>query len=106
MRVTGFGNVGGYLAGVMPSPLSLGIAKNIASVYKTPLIEVNIKCVLTNTTVMGAYRGAGRPEANYFMERLIERAADEMGIDRIAAAQEEPREERADALHGVLRPAV
>jgi carbon-monoxide dehydrogenase large subunit len=84
VRVNGFGNVGGYLAGVMPSPLSLGIAKNIASVYKTPLLEVNIKCVLTNTTVMGAYRGAGRPEANYFMERLIERAADEMGIDRIA----------------------
>lgn len=84
VRVTGFGNVGGYLAGVMPSPLSLGIAKNIASVYKTPLIEVSIKCVLTNTTVMGAYRGAGRPEANYFMERLIDRAADEMGIDRVA----------------------
>jgi carbon-monoxide dehydrogenase large subunit len=83
VRVKGFGNVGGYLAGVMPSPLSLGIAKNIASVYKTPLLEVNIKCVLTNTSVMGAYRGAGRPEANYFMERLIERAADEMGIDRI-----------------------
>ncbi len=83
VRVKGFGNVGGYLAGVMPSPLSLGIAKNIASVYKTPLIEVNIKCVLTNTSVNGAYRGAGRPEANYFMERLIERAAGEMGIDRI-----------------------
>jgi carbon-monoxide dehydrogenase large subunit len=83
VRIKGFGNVGGYLAGVMPSPLSLGIAKNIASVYKTQQIEVNIKCALTNTTVMGAYRGAGRPEANYFMERLIERAADEMGIDRI-----------------------
>jgi len=84
VRITGYGNVGGYLAGVMPSPLSLGIAKNIASVYKTQQIEVSIRCVLTNTSVMGAYRGAGRPEANYFMERLIERAADEMGIDRIA----------------------
>ena len=39
--------------------------------------------VLTNTTLMGAYRGAGRPEANYFMERLIDRAADEMGINRL-----------------------
>ena len=39
--------------------------------------------MLTNTTLMGAYRGAGRPEANYFMERLIDRAADEMGIDRL-----------------------
>jgi carbon-monoxide dehydrogenase large subunit len=38
---------------------------------------------LTNTTLMGAYRGAGRPEANYFMERLIDRAADEIGIDRL-----------------------
>ena len=40
--------------------------------------------MLTNTTLMGAYRGAGRPEANYFMERLIDRAAAEMGIDRLA----------------------
>lgn len=84
VRVKGYGNVGGFLSGVMPSPLSLGIAKNIASVYRTPLIEVGIKCVLTNTSVMGAYRGAGRPEANYFMERLIETAARDMGIDRIA----------------------
>ncbi|MGN6117993.1 MAG: xanthine dehydrogenase family protein molybdopterin-binding subunit, partial [Nitrobacter sp.] len=44
---------------------------------------VDIKCVLTNTTLLGAYRGAGRPEANYYMERLIDRAADEMGIDRL-----------------------
>jgi carbon-monoxide dehydrogenase large subunit len=84
VRVNGYGNVGGYLAGVMPSPLSLGIAKNISSVYRTPLIEVAIKCVLTNTSVMGAYRGAGRPEANYFMERLIETAAEKMGVDSLA----------------------
>ena len=83
VRLNGFGNVGAYIAGVMPSPLSLNTGKNLASVYSTPLIEVNIKSVLTNTTLMGAYRGAGRPEANYFMERLIDRAADEMGIDRV-----------------------
>ena len=46
-------------------------------------MSVDIKTVLTNTTLMGAYRGAGRPEANYFMERLIDRAADEMGINRL-----------------------
>ena len=39
--------------------------------------------MLTNVTLMGAYRGAGRPEANYFMERLIDTAAREMGIDRL-----------------------
>ncbi|MGM4905189.1 xanthine dehydrogenase family protein molybdopterin-binding subunit [Tardiphaga sp. 866_E4_N2_1] len=82
VRLKGYGNLGAYITGVSPSPLSLNTGKNLASVYKTPLLSVDIKCVLTNTTLMGAYRGAGRPEANYFMERLIDRAADEMGIDR------------------------
>ena len=41
------------------------------------------KCVFTNTTPVGAYRGAGRPEANYYMERLVETAAREIGIDPI-----------------------
>jgi carbon-monoxide dehydrogenase large subunit len=83
VRVRGYGNLGAYITGVAPLPLSLNIAKNINSVYRMPLIGVDIKCVLTNTTLMGAYRGAGRPEANYFMERLIDRAADEIGIDRL-----------------------
>ena len=83
VRVRGYGNLGAYITGVAPLPLSLNIAKNINSVYRMPLIGVDIKCVLTNTTLMGAYRGAGRPEANYFMERLIDRAADETGIDRL-----------------------
>ena len=59
------------------------MVKNLTSVYKTPLIEINTKCVFTNTTPISAYRGAGRPEANYYMERLIETAAKEMGIDRM-----------------------
>lgn len=84
VRVRGYGNLGAYITGVAPLPLSLNIAKNINSVYRMPLIGVDIKCVVTNTTLMGAYRGAGRPEANYFMERLIDRAADEMKIDRLA----------------------
>lgn len=83
VRLSGYGNLGAYITGVSPSPLSLNTAKNLASVYRTPLLQVDVKCVLTNTTLMGAYRGAGRPEANYFMERLIDRAADEMGIDRL-----------------------
>lgn len=83
-RVSGYGNLGAYITGVSPSPLSLNTGKNLPSVYRTPLIAVDIKCVVTNTTLMGAYRGAGRPEANYFMERLIDRAADEMAIDRLA----------------------
>jgi carbon-monoxide dehydrogenase large subunit len=84
VRLSGYGNLGAYITGVAPGPLSLNTAKNLASVYRTPLLGVDIKTVLTNTTLMGAYRGAGRPEANYYMERLIDRAADEMGISRIA----------------------
>jgi aerobic carbon-monoxide dehydrogenase large subunit len=83
VRLSGYGNLGAYITGVAPLPLSLNTGKNLASVYRTPLLSVDIKTVLTNMTLMGAYRGAGRPEANYFMERLIDAAADEMGIDRL-----------------------
>jgi carbon-monoxide dehydrogenase large subunit len=83
VRLTGYGNLGAFITGVAPGPLSINTGKNLASVYRTPLLSVDIKTVVTNTTHMGAYRGAGRPEANYYMERLIDRAADEMGIDRL-----------------------
>ncbi len=83
VRLSGYGNLGAFITGVAPGPLSLNTGKNLASVYRTPLLGVDIKTVLTNTTHMGAYRGAGRPEANYYMERLIDNAADEMGIDRL-----------------------
>lgn len=82
-KLEGYGNLGAYITGVAPGPLSLNTGKNFSSVYRTPLMAVDIKTVLTNTTLMGAYRGAGRPEANYYMERLIDRAADEMGINRL-----------------------
>ncbi|MGY8682609.1 xanthine dehydrogenase family protein molybdopterin-binding subunit [Bradyrhizobium sp. UFLA05-153] len=82
-KLSGYGNLGAYITGVAPSPLSLNTGKNFSSVYRTPLMAIDIKTVLTNTTLMGAYRGAGRPEANYYMERLIDRAADEMGISRL-----------------------
>ena len=57
--------------------------KNLIGVYRTPLIEVSTRIVVTNTQPVGAYRGAGRPEANYYMERLVDTAAAEMGIDRV-----------------------
>src|ERR1700760_1248280 len=84
VRLNGYGNLGGYISGVAPGPLTANVSKNLASVYRTPLLGVDIKAVVTNTSIMGAYRGAGRPEANYYMERLIDRAADEMGIDRLS----------------------
>src|SRR5436190_13618975 len=66
-----------------PGPSTRNAVRNTLGVYKTPLIEVSTKCVFTNTTPVGAYRGAGRPEANYYMERLVDTAAREMGIDQV-----------------------
>jgi len=83
VRMTGFANVGGYLANVGPLMGSVGVTRNLAAIYRTPLIEVATKVVFTNTSPIGAYRGAGRPEANYFMERMIDTAAREMGIDSV-----------------------
>lgn len=81
-RFSGIGNMGGYLSPVGPMMATLNIAKNSIGMYRTPLVEVQAKCVVTNTAPIGAYRGAGRPEGNYFMERLIDAAAAEMGIDK------------------------
>jgi carbon-monoxide dehydrogenase large subunit len=83
VRLSGYGNIGAFIAGVGPGPLSANTTKNLSGVYRTPLIAVDMKVVVTNTSHLSAYRGAGRPEANYYMERLVDRAADEMGIDRL-----------------------
>ncbi len=83
IRLTGTGNMGAYLGTVAPLPSTVNAVKNMVSVYRTPLIEVATQCVFTNTSYVSAYRGAGRPEGNYFMERLIDNAAAEMGIDRL-----------------------
>ena len=83
-RLTGFGNLGAYLSNTVLLPATVNAVKNFAGVYRTPLMEVSTRCVFTNTTPVGAYRGAGRPEGNYYMERLVETAAREMGIDALA----------------------
>jgi carbon-monoxide dehydrogenase large subunit len=83
LRIEGFGNLGACLSNATTIPPTMNTVKNTIGVYRTPLIEVSSRCVFTNTTPVGAYRGAGRPEGNYYMERLVETAAREMGIDRI-----------------------
>src|SRR3954454_13878652 len=83
-RFLGYGNTGAYLGPVSPLMSTLNIVKNAVSVYRIPLIEVSTKVTFTNTVLVSAYRGAGRPEGNYYMERLIDRAAQEMGIDRFS----------------------
>jgi carbon-monoxide dehydrogenase large subunit len=81
VRLTGFGNLGATLANATVIPSTMNTMKNTIGVYRTPLIEVSTRCVVTNTTPVGAYRGAGRPEGNLYMERLVETAARQMRID-------------------------
>ena len=83
LRQTGYGDMGGYLAQFGPLLSTGNQVKNLASIYRTPVMEVATKCVFTNTTFVSAYRGAGRPEGNYYVERVLDLAAAEMGIDRI-----------------------
>jgi len=83
IRLTGYGDMGGYLAQFGPLLPTGNQVKNITSVYRTPLIEVATKCVFTNTNFVSAYRGAGRPEGNYYVERALDLAASELGIDRV-----------------------
>ncbi len=79
MRFDIIGNLGAYLSQYGPYIPYLG-ATMVTGVYRTPLIHVRVRGVYTNTVPVDAYRGAGRPEAAYLLERLVDRAARETGI--------------------------
>ena len=83
MRIDMIGNLGAYMTPFGPVMPSGNIMKNVASLYKTPAIAVTCRCVFTNTVTIAPYRGAGRPEGNYIMERLVDEAARETGCDRL-----------------------
>ena len=83
LRVNGVGDMGAYLTAMGPWPPTMVTGRNIISVYKTPAISYNVKCIFTNTVPTGPYRGAGRPESKFFLERLIDKAAEETGVDRV-----------------------
>ena len=82
-RFTVWGNMGAYMSNATTIPPTSNTMKNSIGVYAHPLVEVTSRCMFTNTTPVGPYRGAGRPEGNYYMERLIDTAAAEMGLDRV-----------------------
>jgi aerobic carbon-monoxide dehydrogenase large subunit len=81
MRVHTIANMGAYLSTFASSIPTILYATLLAGQYATPAIYAEVKAVFTNTVPVDAYRGAGRPEATYVVERLVETAAREMGID-------------------------
>ena len=83
LRVRNVANMGAYLSTFAPFiPTGAG-TKVLASVYGFQAIYANVLGVFTHTVPVDAYRGAGRPESNYLVERLIDAAAGELGLDRI-----------------------
>ena len=83
LRVKTLANVGAYLSSGATAIPTFYYAPLLAGVYKTPAIHCNVVVTFTNTCCVDAYRGAGRPEATYVLERLIDQAARETGRDRV-----------------------
>jgi carbon-monoxide dehydrogenase large subunit len=83
LRVRVLAAMGAYITSHGAFIATSNFARCLSSMYRIPRIMGEIKCVLTNTVPTGPYRGAGRPEANYAIERAIDEAARLCGIDRI-----------------------
>lgn len=81
MRANSFANVGAYLSSMGSGVPTVNVALFALGVYAIRTFEMNITCVFTNTTPVDAYRGAGRPEAAYLIERTVDRVARELGMD-------------------------
>jgi carbon-monoxide dehydrogenase large subunit len=82
LELLSHGNLGAYASAFATLTVSTGFAKTVGSVYHLPALAVTVRAVYTNTAPTDAYRGAGKPESLYLMERLVDKAADETGIDR------------------------
>lgn len=83
LRVSTIANMGAYLSTFAPCVPTYLHATLLAGVYTTPAIYAEVKAVFTHTVPVDAYRGAGRPEATYLLERLVEKAAREMKMDQV-----------------------
>jgi carbon-monoxide dehydrogenase large subunit len=83
LRVETLANMGAYLSTFSTVTPTFLHGTLLAGQYTTPAIYVNVKAVFTNTVPVDAYRGAGRPEASYLLERLVDVAAQETGRDPV-----------------------
>ncbi|MGB9753197.1 xanthine dehydrogenase family protein molybdopterin-binding subunit [Roseiflexus castenholzii] len=81
LRVTTYANLGAYLSTIAPGIPTTLYGRIITGVYRIPAAYVKVYGVYTNTAMVDAYRGAGRPEASYVIERMVDRFAAEIGMD-------------------------
>jgi len=83
LKVHTHANMGAYLSTFAPCVPTYLYATLLSGVYSMPVIYAEVKAVFTNTVPVDAYRGAGRPEATYLLERLMDVAAAEIGLDKV-----------------------
>jgi aerobic carbon-monoxide dehydrogenase large subunit len=81
LKVSTIANMGGYLSTFAPCIPTYLYGTLLAGTYTTPAIYVETKAAFTHTVPVDAYRGAGRPEATFLLERIVDLAADEIGMD-------------------------
>src|SRR5215469_3243451 len=81
LKVSTLANMGGYLSTFSTCIPTYLYATLLAGTYTTPVIYAEVKAVFTHTVPVDAYRGAGRPEATFLLERIVDLAADELGVD-------------------------
>ena len=84
LRVSTLANLGAYLSTFGPAVPTYLYATLLAGTYKTPAIYAEVKAVFTNTVPVDAYRGAGRPEATFLLERLVDTICHDTGFDPVA----------------------
>jgi aerobic carbon-monoxide dehydrogenase large subunit len=83
LRVRNVGNLGAYVGAVGANIPTANFTRCLPGMYDIKLIDVSTKCVFTNTLPTAPYRGAGRPEASYVLERVVDEAARVSGIDPV-----------------------
>lgn len=84
LRVETTANLGAFCSAAGPFVPTMAGGRIVGTVYRIPHVHHSVRCVYTNTMPVAAYRGAGRPEACYVMERLLEAAAKQLNMDSIA----------------------
>ncbi|MFL5084773.1 MAG: xanthine dehydrogenase family protein molybdopterin-binding subunit [Xanthobacteraceae bacterium] len=83
LRIRHLAGIGGFLGSLGVHIQTNNFSRCFPGMYDIPRVLVEVRCVLTNTVPLGPYRGAGRPEANYVLERVVDEAARISGIDRV-----------------------
>ena len=81
LRADTVANIGAYTSNFGPYVPTACMTQMYSGLYRIPAIYGEVACVFTHTVAVDAYRGAGRPEASYMMERLVDACAREMGVD-------------------------